>query len=126
MKALSIRQPWAWLIAHGYKPVENRTWKTNYRGPILLHASQGMTRFEYEEAAAVAIDAGVTNLPAFESLERGGFVGAVDVVDCVESHQSPFFFGPYGFQLANAKPIPFVPFKGKLGFFEVTDEQVPT
>jgi hypothetical protein len=38
MKALSIRQPWAWLIVHGVKDVENRTWRTNFRGRFLVHA----------------------------------------------------------------------------------------
>jgi len=36
MKALSIRQPWAWLIVDGYKDIENSTWHTNYRGPALI------------------------------------------------------------------------------------------
>mgnify|MGYP002359850962 FL=1 len=38
MKALSIRQPWAGLIIHGYKDIENRDWPTRYRGPLLVHA----------------------------------------------------------------------------------------
>ena len=36
---LSIRQPWAWLIAHGWKNIENRTWPTGYRGRFLIHAA---------------------------------------------------------------------------------------
>jgi hypothetical protein len=36
--SLSIRQPWAWLIVQGHKPIENRTWPTTYRGPLLIHA----------------------------------------------------------------------------------------
>lgn len=40
MKCLSIREPWASLIASGQKTIETRTWKTNYRGPVLLHASK--------------------------------------------------------------------------------------
>src|SRR5580765_3071606 len=43
MKALSIRQPWAWLIVNGHKPVENRSWPTKYTGKLLIHAGQ---RFE--------------------------------------------------------------------------------
>ncbi len=39
MKALSIKQPWASLIAHGIKDIENRTWATKYRGTIYIHAS---------------------------------------------------------------------------------------
>ena len=46
MKALSIRQPWAWLIVHGRKDIENRSWRTKFRGRFLVHAAQGMTRRE--------------------------------------------------------------------------------
>src|SRR5688572_4676832 len=52
MKALSLRQPWAWAVVHGGKRVENRGWTTDYRGPLLIHASTGMTRGEYEDAVA--------------------------------------------------------------------------
>lgn len=38
MKALSIKQPWAYLICSGIKDVENRSWRTNYRGKVLIHA----------------------------------------------------------------------------------------
>jgi ASCH domain len=44
MKILSIRQPWAYLIANGQKNIENRTWLTNYRGPFLIHASLALDR----------------------------------------------------------------------------------
>jgi hypothetical protein len=40
MKIISIRQPWASLIVSGLKDVENGTWPTRYRGPVLIHASQ--------------------------------------------------------------------------------------
>ena len=51
MKVITIKQPWATLIAKGYKEYEFRTWKTKYRGDILIHAGKGtdkeaMTRFE--------------------------------------------------------------------------------
>jgi hypothetical protein len=39
MKTLSIKTPYAYLIAYGVKTIENRTWKTKYRGKILIHAS---------------------------------------------------------------------------------------
>lgn len=48
--ALSIRQPWAWLIIHGGKDIENRTWPTRFRGRVAVHAGKGMTRDEYEAA----------------------------------------------------------------------------
>ncbi len=40
MKALSLQEPWATLIRAGVKRIETRSWKTNYRGPLLIHASQ--------------------------------------------------------------------------------------
>ena len=52
MKVITIKQPWATLIAKGYKEYEFRTWKTKYRGDILIHAGKGidkkaMSRFKY-------------------------------------------------------------------------------
>lgn len=44
IKCLSVRQPWAWLILNGYKTIENRTWRVNDRGPILIHAGK---QFDY-------------------------------------------------------------------------------
>ena len=40
VKAITIRQPFAWLIVHGHKPVENRIWETKFRGPIAIHAAK--------------------------------------------------------------------------------------
>ncbi|MFG1376110.1 ASCH domain-containing protein [Xanthobacter autotrophicus] len=120
MKALSIRQPWAWCILHGGKPVENRSWWTSYRGPILIHAAKGMTRDEYEDASDFAAGLGVT-LPPAEELPRGGIVGRARLVDCVREHDSPWFFGKWGFLLAEPEPLPFTPFKGALGIFDVPE-----
>ena len=127
MKALSVRQPWAYFIVQGFKPVENRQWWTQYRGPLLLHAAKGMTRFEYEEcmelaAAIVKSTCTAIPLPTFEELERGGIVGQTELVDCVTNHDSPWFAGKFGFVMANATPLPFLPYKGQLGFFDVPDE----
>ncbi len=123
MKALSIRQPWAWAIIHAGKDIENRNWSTKFRGRFLVHASQGMTRNEYGDFAdfmRVGPFPRMPALPAFEQLARGGIVGSIDLIDCVkDDHDSPWFFGPYGFVLANAEPLPFTPLKGKLGFFDV-------
>ena len=116
MKAISVRQPWAWLIVNGPKDIENRDWATNFRGKVLIHASKGMTRDEYAIAFVLAEEQGV-KLPAFGDLERGGIVGEVEIVDCVKSHPSPWFFGHYGFVLSDAKPLPFRPCKGMLGLF---------
>ncbi|NSX15008.1 ASCH domain-containing protein [Cupriavidus taiwanensis] len=139
MKALSIRQPWAWLIVNGHKDVENRTWPTRHRGRFLIHASQGMTRREYEEVEEYVDGINLEHLmqrtgkprivvPPPETLARGGIVGEARLFSCVPSidRQSVWHMpGHYGFQLADAKPLPFVPIKGKLGFFEVPNWSQP-
>ncbi|MEM7599839.1 MAG: ASCH domain-containing protein [Verrucomicrobiota bacterium] len=114
--ALSIRQPWAWLIVNGHKDIENRTWPTRFRGQFLVHAGKGMTKAEYKEARWVAEDNGIA-LPAFGELERGGIVGVAEITDCVNESESPWFFGKWGFVLRDAKPIDIVPCRGALGFF---------
>jgi hypothetical protein len=58
MKALSIRQPWAWLIVNGYKDIENRSWATKFRGPVLIHAAKGMTGAEYNHCHSSPARAG--------------------------------------------------------------------
>jgi hypothetical protein len=122
MKALSIRQPWAWLIVNGHKDIENRTWPTNFRGPVLIHAAKGMTLSEYNEAYSIAAENGVT-IPPKHELQRGGIVGHATITGCEsgtrEENLSPWYFGPFGFVLSDAKPLPFEPCRGALGFFEV-------
>ena len=51
MKVIAVRQPWAWLIIHANKDIENRTWATRYRGKLLIQASVSMpTQRDLEEA----------------------------------------------------------------------------
>jgi len=122
MMALSIRQPWAWLILNAGKDVENRDWPTRYRGRFLIHASKGMTRDEYENGMYTLeeIDNRI-QLPPFDALERGGIVGMVTLHDCVRASESPWFFGEFGFELRDVMPVRFVPWKGQLGFFDVPE-----
>lgn len=133
MLAISIRQPWASLILRAGKDIENRTWPTKVRGRVLVHAAKGMTRVEWEDAIEFAVEAIRSNPPKevkrivtlrelgfdFEELDRGGIVGSVEIVDCVRQTDSPWFMGSYGFVLRNPEILPFTPYKGKLGFFNV-------
>lgn len=128
--ALSVRQPWAWAIVHAGKPVENRKWKSNnpgmkFRGPCCIHASKGMTRAEYEDAAEFMASIGIT-CPAPADLQRGGIVGVTNIVDIVTELDSPWFFGPKGLLLGDSRPIDFIPSVGALGFFkweEILEDQ---
>ncbi|MDX3885575.1 MAG: ASCH domain-containing protein [Sphingomonas sp.] len=126
MKALSIRQPWAFSIIHGGKDIENRSWPTRYRGPLAVHAAKGLTEDEID-VWKLFLDArdlrgdwltGKT----IGDLYRGGIIGVVDVVGCVQSSSSPWFNGQYGFVLANPRPIEPVACKGRLGFFDLPAE----
>lgn len=125
IKALSIRQPWAWCIINAGKDIENRDWPTRYRGAVAIHAAKGMTRDEYEDCLDTChgislrspFPAGL-EMPAFEALERGGIVGVAEIADCVSASRSPWFFGRYGFVLRNVESVPFIPVKGALGFFD--------
>jgi hypothetical protein len=109
MKVLTLRQPWAWAIFAG-KDVENRTWKTNHRGPLAIHAAKGMSEDEYEDIRLWIRDETGVTVPRMEDLVRGAIIGIVEVIDCVDNHPSPWFMGPYGFVLRNQtlldNPIP--------------------
>jgi hypothetical protein len=38
MRALTVKQPWAWAILHAGKDIENRGWRTHYKGPLVIHS----------------------------------------------------------------------------------------
>jgi hypothetical protein len=125
--ALSIRQPWAWLIVHGFKDIENRDWPTNFRGRLLVHAGQTMAHRYYDETCEVLLRMGLlpASMPAYEDLPRGGLVGWTHVTDCHQHHPSPWKQdGSHGFVLRDSRPISFVPLKGRLGFFNVPKEAI--
>lgn len=123
MKALSVRQPWAWLIANGFKDVENRSWNTKFRGPVLIHpSSRKPTKAEVEAAREILrTNAGLyaaRNMPNADQFQLGGFVGMATITGTCESCQYPWFFGPVGYQLKDTRHLPFYPSKGRLSFFE--------
>lgn len=123
-KAISVRQPWAWLIVNGHKDIENRGRRSHIaQGWIAIHASKGMTKKEYYECYEFC-QTGMPGkppitLPPFEELQRGGIVGAALFGGCVDKSPSPWFFGKYGYKIQNAYPRPFIPLNGQLGFFNL-------
>jgi hypothetical protein len=123
MKALSIRQPWASLIVSYGKDIENRNWRTNIRGKILIHASK--RRDPQTEMAAIAAAKRILGFsPIFGDAPMGGIIGTVDIVDCVSDSDSPWFVGKFGFVLENPQGFPLIPYKGKLGFFDISTEKL--
>lgn len=127
IRALSIRQPWAWAITKGWKPVENRTWKTSYRGPLAIHA--GLKEEAGDLDWIIATIAAQTGRPAEELLDDyserrwlGCYVGSVTMTGCVTSYAtSPWFFGPYGFVLERALSFRSAPWPGQRGIYTVPE-----
>ena len=134
MKALSIRAPWWWFILHAGKDIENRDWYTSFRGTVYVHASKWYVHRDVINDLGFGRSIVGTATPLVHPYEYlkpfgGCIVGKVDIVDCVRQSSSPWFFGKFGFVLAN--PVAFArPFacKGMLGLFEVPDciEQLST
>jgi hypothetical protein len=128
MMALSIKQPWAWLILQGYKDVENRTWSTTFRCRIYVHAGLKLDSnaygrgndpnefIGYRLGRIRKYDAWLAAHP----LRRGVILGEATVVDCVSESKSEWFDGPYGFVLEDPVAYDYpIPYRGRLGFFEV-------
>lgn len=116
MRALSIRPPWAYAIAHLGKRVENRTWSTRYRGPLLIHASSTIVPSEYDELAAIV---GYRIEP--QTTPNGVFVAVAQLVDCVGAASlppNPWICGPYAWVLDDVRPLERpVAARGRLGLW---------
>lgn len=115
MRALSIRQPWAWAIVEGHKDIENRSWRTRQRGPLLIHASAKYDHGGYE---FIITRFPALTVPTWQDAECGGIVGVAHITDCVSAHPSRWFTGPFGFVIDRAAPLPFRAGKGAQGYFD--------
>lgn len=109
MKALSVKQPWANMIASGEKTIETRTWPTEYRGELLIVSSKT------------------------PKIDPAGFALAVaDLVDCrpmTEKDQlnacCAIYPGAFAWVLRNVRRITPFPVRGQLGLFDVDAEPPP-
>lgn len=136
MKALTIKQPWAQLIVDGIKPIENRTWKTNFRGRVYVHAgakqpkafSHHLTTDQLADFHSY-IDQDVYGCYATSNLlgdwTLSAIIGEVDIIDCVINHQSIWAeqsFIPEIWNWVLANPVkydqPILNVKGALSFWQ--------
>lgn len=121
MKALSIRQPWAWAVMAGRKRIENRVWPMNFRGRLAIHAAK-----ELEWVPRWLLPDGGSPIPPGDLLPLGALLGTVEVVDCVpwETVRSdPFAGGPWCWILAKPQPFPEpIPCTGGLRLWTVPAE----
>ncbi len=146
MKALTLTQPWATLVAIGAKRIETRSWSTSYRGPLAIHAAKGFPReakelcgspLFHEALYAAGYDIG---LRSWDILPRGAVIATCRLVDCQrtdlfsrEGYGSAFAlskqeyaFGDYSegrwaWTLAKIEPITPFQVKGALGLWECGD-----
>ena len=122
MKTLTIREPWATLIIEGYKKYEFRSWKTNYRGKILIHTSKVIEKNTIERFNEYSLN-----------YKCGYIIGEADIVDCIKVDKkfndglkkiNPLVYdrsnhvGIYAWKLKNVKKYDKpIPCKGKLGLW---------
>jgi len=98
--------------------VENRDWRTKHRGWTLIHASKNVDLAGYEWVKKNLPEI-YPLIPSPDEIEKGGVVGIVRIVDCVDYHVSIWFFGKYGFVLEEPLPFPFYPAQGQVGLFNI-------
>lgn len=115
MKAITICQPYAELIASGEKVIENRTWQTFYRGPLAIHAGKSKAWLGEDDDPAAFV--------------FGAVVAVVQLTDCVRVDALPSHLrenehanGPWCWLLADAKRVkPSDPARGSLGLWDIED-----
>jgi hypothetical protein len=113
--AISVRQPFAWLIVAGHKDIENRPWDPKHRGPVLIHAS---ARFYDGFTPSNALRNWPDITPPDEWL-LGGIIGEAEIVEVVTHHRSRWFTGPHGLVLRNPRTLPYQMCYGRPGVFKV-------
>lgn len=124
MKVLTIKQPWATLIAEGIKKYEFRSWPTKYRGKILIHAglsydSLAMKKlfskdFDYPSGALIAEAQIVDVIKVDEAFRQRLQRENAQVYENIITDHT---WQGYAFKLANIKKIKPIEIKGKLGFW---------
>ena len=123
MKVLTLKQPWATLVAEGIKKYEFRSWKTKYRGKILIHAGTGIDKEELEKFKDLNLE-----FPSKKILAE------VDLEDCLElndelnkkiiaeqniAYGSKYRTG-YAWKLTNVKKLDYnEEVKGQLGLWNI-------
>jgi len=118
MKALSLKQPWAWAVLHTDKDVENRSWYCGYRGPLVIHGSKNWDQKGYE-FLVYRMDVWV---PEKERHVFGALQGIVEMVDCVDRCDSRWFFGDWGFVFEDPREFKRpIPWRGQQMLFDVPD-----
>ena len=125
MKVISIKQPYASLIAYGYKVYEFRTWKTKYRGQIYIHAAKNVDKNAMEKYKDLKLE-----------YKTGCIIAKAEITNCIEiddkfknelkeKNKYPYIYShilnnddnKYAFELKNVESINPILTKGQLGIW---------
>ena len=123
---LSVRQPWAWAIIYGGKEIENRTWETQYRGRLWIHASSRELADDVELVTKL-VAKGWRRAPARavehyrETGARGAIIGSVTLVDIYRDDEPVGWWaqGPVCWRLVDPMPCDPWTMPGRLGLWRV-------
>lgn len=131
MKTLTINQPFATLIVEGLKEYEFRTWKTNYRGEILIHAGKGVDKKAMKKYEYLGLE-----------YPKGCIIGKATITDCIKiddnarkilKEKNSIIYSNiidnkdwngYGFKLENVEKLENIEVCGKLSFWEFDYPQI--
>ena len=131
MKTLTIKQPFATLIVEGLKEYEFRTWKTNYRGEILIHAGKAVDKKAMKRYEYLGLE-----------YPKGCIIGKATITDCIKiddnarkilKEKNSIIYSNiidnkdwngYGFKLENVEKLENIEVCGKLNFWEFDYPQI--
>lgn len=131
MKTLTINQPFATLIVEGLKEYEFRTWKTNYRGEILIHAGKSVDKKAMKKYEYLGLE-----------YPKGCIIGKATITDCIKiddnarkilKEKNSIIYSNiidnkdwngYGFKLENVEKLENIEVCGKLSFWEFDYSQI--
>ena len=133
MKVISIKEPFATLIANGMKKIETRSWKTNYRGEIFIHASGKSLAKEF------LTNDYVVDLIKDMDMNYGNIICRCNLVDCIymdeefieyikqnptEYNVGEYKLGRYAWIMEDIEPIYPIPAKGQLNIWNFDGEYI--
>lgn len=133
-KAISIKQPWAYLICAGIKDVENRTWPTKYKGRVYIHASAKPVGQYFSEGVFTADQLNYLiqskKIDLIEKVQLSAIIGHVDIVNCISKERNgkgsdSIWAEPDCFHWILRNPVlfdkPILNVKGKLSFWDCSE-----
>lgn len=119
IKTITIRQPWAYLIINGQKDVENRSWLTRYRGPIIIQSAARVGNRDAFDALCFDIER-ETGIRLPLKFTLGSTEGIVTLSAVTQNSRSIWAAsGEYHWILKDPVKLPAVPVSGKLGLWDL-------